>query len=150
MRGKICALTGHRVLLESFDGNALYDNLEKLIKEGYDYFLCGMAYGFDLVALDCLVRLKRKYRIEIEACIPFHGQEKAFPLLEKEKYRTLLTWCDKKVVLFPCYQNGCYLARDRYMVDSCDCVLAYCHSDTGGTAYTVNYAKKKGKEIILL
>ncbi len=150
MRGKICALSGHRALEENFDENVLYDKLEQLIREGYDYFLCGMAIGFDLLALEKLVELKAKYRFEIEACIPFHGQEKSYPAREKEKYRALLKWCDKKVVLFPSYGNGVYLARDRYMVDVSDKILAYCKRETGGTAYTVRYARKKQIEVELI
>ena len=147
---KTCALTGHRQLPETFDGNALYDKLEELIKDGCDSFLCGMAEGFDLLALNCLAVLKRKYRIYIEACIPFEGQELTFRDREKARYQNLIQWCDRKTVIFESYQNGCYLARDRYMVDCADFVLAYCTKNTGGSAYTVNYAKQKNVPVINL
>ena len=147
---KSCALTGHRELPSDFNKNVLYDTLEELIQEGCDHFLCGMAAGFDLLALDCLVSLKQKYKFTIEACIPFEGQEKGFSFAEKWKYRTLIDWCDKKTVFFERYQNGCYLVRDRYMVDGADVVLAYCTRDTGGTAYTVRYAKEKNVPVIRL
>lgn len=143
-RGKVCALTGHRNLSPAFDENILYDTLEALIGEGYDCFLCGMAKGFDLTALECLRNLKQKYRLTIEACIPYEGQETAFSYDERKKYRELLDWCDHKTILYREYRNGCYLARDRYMVDCADIVLAYCKRETGGTAYTVDYANRKG------
>lgn len=143
-RGKVCALTGHRDIPQTFDGNALYDALERLIKEGYDCFLCGMAQGFDLLALGCLADLKRRYKITVEACIPYAGQENGFTAEEKTRYRALLAWCDVKTVLFDEYRNGCFLARDRYMVDCADALLAYCVKQTGGTVYTVRYAEKKG------
>ena len=69
MNGKSCALTGHREIESGFDENRLYDKLEELIRSGYDYFYCGMAQGFDLLALGCLCDLKRKYKIFVEACI---------------------------------------------------------------------------------
>ena len=147
---KSCALTGHRSLPRDFDSNGLYDGLEALIKEGYDRFLCGMAAGFDLLALDCLVSLRAKYRIQIEACVPFMGQENGFSLSEKKKYRELIPWCDVVRVLFPDYQNGCYLARNRYMVDRADLLFAYCTRENGGTAYTVKYAQNKGVEVRFL
>ncbi len=150
MRGKICALTGHRVLEADFDKNALYDRLEELVKAGYDYFLCGMAQGFDLLALEYLVALKQKYPVQIEACIPFAGQEKKYPEEERKKYKLLREWCDRSVVLFPSYAAGVYLARDRYMVDSCDTVLAYCRREKGGTYYTVTYAERKGIPVVRL
>ena len=40
---KTCAITGHRELPVDFDKNALYDELENLVREGCDEFLCGMA-----------------------------------------------------------------------------------------------------------
>lgn len=147
---KACALTGHRTLDRNFNENGLYDRLEALVREGYDTFFCGMAAGFDLAALECLVNLKQKYRIFIEACIPFKGQESAFSASEKQKYRALLCWCDRKTVLFEKYCNGCYLARNRYMVDRSDAVLAHCNQETGGTAYTVRYAREKNVPVIFV
>lgn len=139
-----CALTGHRELPEQFDRNALYDALEELIRGGCDCFLCGMAKGFDLLALECLISLKQRYKIEIEACIPYAGQECSFSAADKKRYRAMLPWCDEKSVLFPAYFNGCFLARDRYMVEKADVVFAYCVQKSGGAAYTVSYAQKKG------
>ena len=141
---KNCALTGHRELPPAFDDNALYDGLEALIKEGYDCFYCGMAEGFDLRALQCLVALKQKYRFTVVACIPFEGQEKGFSRENRQTYRSLLPWCDVTRLLFPTYRNGCYLVRNRYMVDRADLLFAYCVKERGGAAYTVRYAKEKG------
>jgi len=143
IRGKVLALTGHRELPSDFDKNKLCDRLEVLIGEGYDYFLCGMAQGFDLKALECLVFLSRKYRLTIEACIPFEGQEKKFSKEDQKLYRQLLEFCNRKTVLCEGFRRGCFLLRDRYMVDSADGVFAYCVKQTGGTAYTVEYAKRK-------
>ncbi len=150
MNGKVCAITGHRDLPEAFDCNLLYDTLEELIGGGCSGFCCGMARGFDLKALDCLIELKQRYHVCVEACIPYDGQERSFPAAERKKYRDLLAWCDRKTVLYPAYFRGCFLARDRYMVDHSDLLLAYCVRESGGAAYTVKYARETGKEIIFL
>lgn len=142
-----CALTGHRVLPKNFDENRLFDDLEELIKAGCDKFICGMAMGFDLACLACLVALRQKYQFTIEACVPFNGQENTFPPAAKAKYRELIAWCDVVRILYPEYREGCYLARNRFMVDRADLLYAYCSRERGGTAYTVNYAKKKGIEV---
>ena len=142
--GNTCALTGHRRLPANFDKVALYEALEAMIIRGCDRFLCGMARGFDLEALECLTRLRKKYPIALVACIPYRGQESGFPEREKEKYRALLKQCDERVYLSGEYSQGCLLARDRYMVDRADVLLAYCTRKTGGTAYTVRYAAEKG------
>ena len=142
-----CALTGHRNLPPSFDRNVLYDDLEEIVKAGYDNFLCGMAWGFDLAALECLVELRQKYRFCITAYVPFDGQEEKFPPAEKKRYKELMSWCDVVRILYPAYQNGCYLKRDRMMIDRADLLYAYCTRSTGGSAYTVKYANARGVEV---
>ena len=68
----------------------------------------------------------------------------------KEKYEALLSACDEKIVLHEKYENGCMFERNRCMVDRCDVLLAYLETERGGTFYTVNYAKKRGKRIVFL
>lgn len=150
MNERACALTGHRDLPPEFSETALRYALTDLLGEGVGTFYCGMARGFDLVALRILAELKGGKSFTVEACIPYPGQENAFPAKERELYRTLLEICDRKKVLFPGYRNGCLLARDRYMVDRSDLVLAYCTRETGGAAYTVKYARTKGVEVRLV
>ena len=142
-----CALSGHRDLPEDFDRNVVYDGLERIIKEGYTTFYCGMALGFDMLALECLLDLKKRYHVRIEACVPFPEQDKNFPFAEKKRYRKLLSACDVVRVISYEYFTGCFLTRDRYMVDRCDLLYAYCTKTEGGTAYTVKYAKSKGVEV---
>lgn len=146
----LCALTGHRDLPANFNDNLLYDQLEELILNGCGGFLCGMAKGFDIRALACLVDLKRKHRFTIEACIPYRGHEKSNPPAFIRYYRDLLQWCDKVTVLSDAYYSGVYLARDRYMVENADAVFAYLKKSTGGTAYTVNFARKNGKPVYFM
>ena len=145
-----CALTGHRALPEDFDENALYDKLNELIELGCTKFLCGMACGFDLRALRCLIDLRMKYRFEIEACIPYRGHDAKFSAEEKKLLKKGLELCDRVTVLFEHYRAGCFLARNRYMVEHADAVLAYCKKEQSGTAYTVDYAFKKGVPVIFL
>ena len=147
MSGRACALTGHRALPAQFDRRALFDEFEALLKEGYTDFFCGMAEGFDLLSLQFLVELKARYPIYIEACVPFRGQENSFSRENRTLYRDLIEKCDKVTVLFEKYRNGCFLARNRYMVDCCDLLFAYCTKETGGTAYTVRYAEKAEKPV---
>ena len=147
MKGGSCALTGHRELPDGLDRKLLFEELENLIREGYEYFFCGMAEGFDLLALGLLIELKDRYDFYVEACVPFEGQERTFSEENRQKYFDLLARCDRETVLFDGYRKGCFLARDRYMVDLCDVVLAYCTKTTGGTYYTVSYAESKRKQI---
>ena len=147
MMNSSCALTGHRILPASFNRRILFDELEDLIRKGCNTFFCGMAEGFDLLSLQLLIELKERYPIYIEACVPFKGQERGYSSENRSLYREALKKCDQITVLFERYQNGCYLARDRYMVDCSDFLFAYCTRSSGGTAYTVRYANSTQKPV---
>ena len=57
--------------------------------------------------------------------------------------------CDESVVLHERYVDGCMFERNRYMVDHADMLYACLERPTGGTLYTVNYAKRKHKRIVV-
>lgn len=145
-----CALTGHRILPKNFDEMMLYEKLEEVLLLGCTRFYCGMAQGFDLIALGCLINLRRKYRFTIEACVPYRGYEKNFPFEQRKKYDNGIAFCDRVTVLFEKYSEGCFFARDRYMVDHADAVLSYCKKMKSGTGYTTEYAIKKGVPVIFI
>ena len=49
------------------------------------------------------------------------------------------------------YQDGCMLKRNRYLVNHAACLLAVYNGEwRGGTAMTVRYARKMGREVIVL
>ena len=48
------------------------------------------------------------------------------------------------------YTRGCMHERNRHLVDNSSVCVCYLNRESGGTAYTVDYAKKQGLEIINL
>lgn len=145
---KCCALTGHRELGEDFDGELLENCIRKLVKKGVERFLCGMARGFDLAAGKAVLKVAEEFEnVELVACIPCPEQDKFYGEKDRETYLEIYGKCSEIKILNAKYYKGCMLARDRYMVDNSDCVLAYMKEQRGGTYYTVKYAYSKGKEI---
>ena len=148
---KTCALTGHRILGEDFDTAALVCALEILIGEGVDTFYNGLAIGFDLVSAEEIIKLKKKYPfLRLVGCMPFYGQEKNYSADEKRRYAEIVKNCDEIVIFAEHYYKGCFLKRNDYLCERADALLAYQHSEKGGTAYTVKKFKKTGGKIILL
>lgn len=45
------------------------------------------------------------------------------------------------------YCRGVYMIRNRALVDGAQYCIAYCTKPTGGTAWTVRYARQKGLQI---
>ena len=145
-----CAFTGHRILEKDFDYNLLDRVILNLIKGGTKNFFCGMAMGFDLAAAESVLQYKKDYNINLIACIPCLNQEANFSQKNKERYLKILENCSQKIVLSEEYYDGCMLVRDRYMVDNCNVLVTYQRRKSGGTSYTVNYAKAKGVKLIEL
>ena len=138
-----CVFTGHRELGADFSKSKLKKEIESLIKDGVEVFYNGMAMGFDLIAAECVLSLKRKHsHVKLVACIPCYGQERYFSDLDKRRYVKILKKADEKVTLAEHYYQGCMQQRDKYMVERADVMIAYCHKPKGGAAYTVRLFEK--------
>ena len=148
---KVCAFTGHRNLFEyDFDELLLERVILNLVKNGVTKFLCGMAVGFDLKAAQAVLSLKEKYNLQLVACLPCGNQSEKFSEKNKILYNGIIEKCDEVIVMEREYTKGCMFARDRYLVDNSDLLVCFLRKRSGGTYYTVNYAKKTGKKIIEL
>ena len=149
-----CAFTGHRNLPEDFDEKSIKKAVENCIKKGVEVFYNGVAKGFDLVSAKVVFSLKKKYpKIKLIACIPCYNQEKSYDEEEKKEYIEVLSKADEKIYVSETeYFRGCMQKRNRFLVDKADIIIAYLKKESGGTAFTVNYCKKKYpfKEILFL
>ena len=148
---KTVAFTGHRIISEPVDEENLISIIKELIDGGADTFLCGMAMGFDLIAADAVLKVKRENPgIKLVACVPCPDQKNSFKSDDKAKYERIISQCDEVKLVCDHYYDGCMLARNRYMVDNSGTVIAYKRSNLGGTVYTLKYANEKGKKIIFI
>ncbi len=158
-----CAFTGHRPEAFPFGDNEaspecvaikekLAAEIEKMIAKGVDTFISGAAKGVDTWAMEAVLELREtKYpHIKMIAAIPYPSQSKSWSDEEKQRYERL-TAASVKAVLSEKYYRGCLLVRNRVMVDSSDHLIAvYNGAEKGGTAYTVKYARKLGKDTVII
>lgn len=142
-KAKTVAVSGHRFLGKDFDKQLLKQVFIYLINNGYDTFLIGMAVGFDSECFRVLEQLRKEYDIKIIACIPCLNQHKNFSYILKKEYERMVDSADEKIILQENYDKYCMLKRNNFMVDNASALVTYIRKDTGGTVYTVNYAKKK-------
>ena len=142
---KTCAFTGHRELSVGFSMRLLKREIERLIKEGVDTFYNGLAVGFDMVACEVVLSLKKKYNnIRLIACVPCLEQDKYYSQAEKKIYNKVLKKADEVIyVSKTLYYNGCMHKRNAYMCEKADILMAHLYKERGGTAYTVKFFKNK-------
>lgn len=145
-----CAFTGHRHNLNGLNLQLLDRVILNLVKGGTRNFYCGMAQGFDLAAAESVLSLKKDYPVKLYACIPCPEQSESFTESNRLRYERILNDCDGQIILAPAYFKGCMQARDRFLVESCNVLVSFLRRKSGGTYYTVGYAKKCGIPVIEL
>ncbi len=144
--------TGHRVipLLERHSvSKALEKTVIESINNGYCYFGAGGALGFDTMAALTVLRLKNKYpQIKLILVLPCKNQTRNWKAADIEKYEHIKSQADKVVYTSKEYTQDCMHKRNRHLVDNSSLCICYLKKQSGGTAYTVNYAKENGLKII--
>lgn len=161
---KTCCFTGHRPAKLSFgydegspDCLRLKVRLTGLIDEmrmkGVTTFITGMAQGVDIFAAEAVIDIRRAYtkdKIRLIAVIPYEGQADKWNEKYRERYFDILATADDVITLQHRYTESCMLERDRYMVNSSAHLIAVYNGSKGGTKYTIDYALKKGLNVIII
>lgn len=152
MRSKTVCFTGHREL--SADdlpeiSKHLEDTLATLIEQDYCYFSAGGALGFDTLAAQTVLRLRERYpQIRLILVLPCLNQSRGWPQADIDTYEEIKRCADKVTYTSEHYFRGCMQKRNRHLVDNSSVCICYLTNPVGGTAYTVDYARRMGLRII--
>jgi len=160
---RCCAFTGHRPKKFPWGYNEtdarcvalkkeLAAKITKLVRAGYTDFLSGMAEGTDTWAALTVLSLKKENpALKLHCALPCEGQADKWSTSARELYSYILEHANSVVYVSREYSKDCMLKRNRYLVDHAACLLAvYNGEQRGGTAMTVRYARKMGREIIIV
>jgi uncharacterized phage-like protein YoqJ len=163
MQDITCAFTGHRHTRFAFGDDEdderylrlttlMREHIRTLIAGGVTEFLSGMATGADQWAAEIILDIKKEYpHIRLTAVRPYAGQAKAWPPGQQERHYNTLAQCNEVVTIRDGYTRSCMFERNRYLVDNAAFLLAvYDGGSTGGTAYTVKYAKQKKRRMTII
>ena len=152
MKEKTVCFTGHRTIpmLKKWKiEKKLKETLEALIDNGYCYFGAGGALGFDTIAAQTVLGLKKKHpEIKLILVLPCKNQTRGWEEKDVSVYESIIEQSDKVVYTQEHYDRGCMFKRNRHLVDNSSVCVAYLTEEKGGTAYTVNYANQKGVKVI--
>ena len=148
-----CCFTGHRNL--SKDG--LYTaklNVEKEVRRLYDqgvrYFFSGGALGFDMAASVAVQNLKSELKdIKLIIAQPCLNYNSSWTQSDRNHYESIFRLSDGVICVSNSnYFNGCMQIRDKYLVDNCGYMICWYDGRlSGGTLYTLNYARKLKREV---
>ena len=104
MKQHTAFFTGHRALPEGIQ-KELEERVERavlqLAKRGVRFFGAGGARGFDMLAEETVLRLKRTNpQIRLILVLPFRGQERYWREEEQRRYERIRRSADKVVTLY--------------------------------------------------
>ena len=150
-----CCFTGHRPNKLPWGYNEkgirfflfksrLRKTIKESIKNGYNYFISGMALGFDMLFAEIVLSLKKKHpNIMLECAIPCLNQTERWSCASIERYNTIVSKADRVTyVSVQPYYNGCMQKRNKYMIDTSSLLIAVYNGLSGGTKQTIKLAKE--------
>ena len=137
----IVTFCGHKDIFDN-DGTIrswLTRVVENLILQGADLFYLGGYGGFDRLAASVVWGMKRKYPgIQSVLVLPYLDKKVDAEKYDRTTYPPLETVPRRFAIL----------KRNEWMVSEADVLVAYVLYDWGGASKTLEYAKRKKKEII--
>ena len=130
----------------------LRENVEKFIRQGIIHYLSGMAEGTDIWAAEAVLAAREaNKKIKLHCVLPCVSQSDKWSAASRERYRSILNLADGVFYVNREYRRDCMLERDRFLVSHSTILFAvYNGEKRGGTAATVRYARKMGREIFTL
>ena len=163
MKEKTCAFTGHRPHKLPWKTNesdprcislkaTMTDQIATLVNSGVTDFLTGGAVGVDCWAALIVLGLREKNpALKLHCILPCERQADDWSDSEQERYHAILKQADSIDYTSRDYYDGCMIDRNHRLVESAGLLLAvYNGVRRSGTGATVNYARKLGREIILI
>ena len=152
MKDQTACFTGHRTLplfqkyiIKKKTRKALIDAIE----QGYRYFGAGGALGFDTLAAQTVLELKNEYpQIRLILVLPCRDQTRGWKEADVAEYERIMKSADKVTYTSEQYYSGSMHKRNRHLVDCSSLCICYLTEQSGGTAYTVNYARSQGLKIV--
>lgn len=128
MKEKTCCFTGHRKISPEYlpaISKKLKDTLIFYIEKGYRYFGAGGALGFDTLAAQTILLLKKQYPdIRLILVLPCQDQASRWQRQEIEEYERIKAAANKVVYTSEHYYNGCMHKRNRHLWITAACASA--------------------------
>lgn len=134
----------------------LFERLQVAIrnfhKEGYTAYITGMADGFDLLAADAVLSLRKELDDLRLACIvPFPTQGNSGSAEYKARYQRIKLSADFYFAVGTAsYKSSFLLRNDVLLAQSSALICYYDGVQNGGTKYTIDKATKLKRKILNL
>ena len=151
------SFTGHRPerlnMPESTVQEWLEKQIRKAVEEGYTDFISGMQRGVDLWAAEIVIKLRQEMKdknLKLFAASAFRGMESRWEKEWQSRYNSVLRASNGITYVCDRPSRNAFFKRNEYLVDNSKKLIGVYTGAPGGTKETIKYAKRHGKEIILI
>ena len=123
-----------------------------LISRGITVFYSGMALATDQWAAEIVLDMKKLHlNLRLIAVRPCETQADRWSNEQRERHHRTLALCDEEITLHKKFKRVCMHERNRFLVNHAEHLLAvYDGGAGGGTAYTVRFGLKQGRQITII
>lgn len=130
----------------------LMEQIMALSKAGVTDYFTGGAAGVDCWTAWMVLELREKNpTLKLHCILPYEGQADGWSDSARERYDSILKRADSVDYVSRDYYDGCMIDRNHQLVEAAGLLLAvYNGVRRSGTGSTVNYARKLGREIIVI
>lgn len=163
MNRTACAFTGHRPYKFPWKYNeadprcvslkaTLAAQIKALVKNGVTDMYSGMTEGTDTWCSQIVLSLRRENpALRLHCVLPHEGQADKWAHSAQELYHSILAQANSVEYVSQAYHKNCMLERNRRLVDHAGWLLAVYNGERrGGTAATLRYARKAGRDVIVI
>lgn len=154
-RMKRCCFTGHRPeklgVSEADAVTVLRAAIREAYDSGYRTFMSGMARGIDIWAAELVLKAREVHPdIHLICALPHPDFEIRWKQEWQRRYAAILAEADLVKTICPAFSMSAYQKRNEWMVDHSGLLLAFYNGAPGGTANTIQYARKRGVEFRII
>ena len=154
-RLKRCCFTGHRPeklgVSEAEAVKALRAAIHDAYISGYRTFISGMARGVDIWAAEIVLEKREVHPdVHLICALPHPDFETRWKQEWQRRYAAILAKADLIKTVCPAFSMSAYQKRNEWMVDHSSLVLAFYNDEPGGTANTIQYARKHGVDVNII
>ena len=123
-----------------------------MVAVGVTDFYSGMADGSDVWLSQMVLDLRKENSVlRLHCFLPCKGQADKWSAAAQERYHSILEQADSLNYISRKYYDGCMIDRNHRLVEAAGRLLAVYNGERrGGTAATVRYAQKLGREIWII
>ena len=150
-----CSFTGHRPerldLPEAQVIKWLAEQIRQAVGDGYTDFISGMQRGVDIWAAEEVLKLKEEgAAVRLIAASAFEGMESRWSNDWRTRYERILEEADEVTFVGRISGRRAFFRRNHWMVDRSARLIGVYTGAPGGTKETIEYAKKRGLQVVLI